>query len=1126
MPAGSTVAQREIDYRYNLMTFPPQLTGVSDGSRTVAGDMIWKRDYTYGTFGARIAGRLIDTGVVSSSATGGTLPRSYGALPASNGISAVEPNGLRTVYQFENANGRTRLAGIAGDASATVLATSETRLYGTDGQRNAKIEPNGSRTETIYDAQGRVTRITRDATGVAPQTTTITWLGTSRYPSVILTPSLRMDYTYDASFRVMQQRQTDRLVGSPTFNQERITTYAYITLSGGFSVLSSIDGPGLVSAGVTDVTTLTYTTDGRLSTSTGPDGNVTTISAWDAQGLPTRMRQAGDLEWYFTYDGLGRITSYASSPLGVAPVYSNLTYTKAGEVATLTDRMGGLWQFTYDSADRLIVTTAPTGALTRYQYNLAGDVTRTEFGSSPTVTTFSQNQVFDELGRVRQVLGAVNQQMTMAYDVEDNLTRNTDATAAFEATTYDALNRVATVRDKSGFITTLTPDASDRMTVFRDPRNIVTSFAYNGFGEVVAETSADSGTRTYVRNSRGLVTSYTDPRGIVTLYAYDNAGRLTLVDYPTGTLPDLTFSYDATALPTPANGNKGKIAGVTGGTVAYQYGFSHVAGGTSVLTRSTYPAARIYNLTETYNRNGDQTFVLYPSGARVEYTRNAAGDITRIQRRVGSVTTTIADQMVYRPFGPLSSIRYGDGYTQTRIHDASYRLTGQRDQLGTTTMLRNVTYGYDTRDNLTAVTDLQMTTNIQSFTYAPREQMATATGPYGSQTYAYDGVGNRSSFRLGTATNTYNYPLTSNRLTSISLAAGGSRAFTYDAAGNTTLDNRSGAAFGYTYDAAGRMSELRLAGVLQATYRYDHDGRQVTRSVAATGQVIHSVYDSEGRRIAEYSETPGALLREYIWNGWEPVAVVEGGVIHYVRTDQIGRPVFATNTTGAIVWRASYDPFGAVHTSTGTPATIRFPGQWFQSESGLHQNWMRDYDPTTGRYLQADPLGLIDGASVYGYAGQSPMMNMDPTGECFGSFAFLAPACAAAAGAAVSVVLGWLLDPDCYTWEEMGRDAALGAFSGGFGSAWGAAGRSVAAGVTFGPGGRGAGAAVSGTRASAGATRGGESAAAAAGRQAHRDLAVRVGKKPGWKSEPRMIGADGRLYKNLISLRRADESWI
>jgi RHS repeat-associated protein len=72
---------------------------------------------------------------------------------------------------------------------------------------------------------------------------------------------------------------------------------------------------------------------------------------------------------------------------------------------------------------------------------------------------------------------------------------------------------------------------------------------------------------------------------------------------------------------------------------------------------------------------------------------------------------------------------------------------------------------------------------------------------------------------------------------------------------------------------------------------------------------------------------------------------------------------------------------GEVVTSTGTLPPARFPGQWFQSESGLHQNWMRDYDPTTGRYLEPDPLGLIDGASVYGYVGQNPMIRIDPWGE-------------------------------------------------------------------------------------------------------------------------------------------------
>ena len=142
-------------------------------------------------------------------------------------------------------------------------------------------------------------------------------------------------------------------------------------------------------------------------------------------------------------------------------------------------------------------------------------------------------------------------------------------------------------------------------------------------------------------------------------------------------------------------------------------------------------------------------------------------------------------------------------------------------------------------------------------------------------------------------------------------------------------------------------------------------------------------YDRSGNRIAEY-DTTGAtavLLREYFWLGGQIVSVIEGGVTYSIRADNINRPVFATNPAGTKTWTASWLPFGGVHATTGSPITLRFPGQWYEAESLLHQNWMRDYDPTTGRYLQADPLGLVDGASVYGYARQSPLRNVDPRGE-------------------------------------------------------------------------------------------------------------------------------------------------
>jgi RHS repeat-associated protein len=179
------------------------------------------------------------------------------------------------------------------------------------------------------------------------------------------------------------------------------------------------------------------------------------------------------------------------------------------------------------------------------------------------------------------------------------------------------------------------------------------------------------------------------------------------------------------------------------------------------------------------------------------------------------------------------------------------------------------------------------------------------------------------------------------------------------------------------------------------------------------------------------------------------VAVIEGGVVSYIRTDHIGRPVFATNsTTGVKTWTASYDPFGGVRTTTGSPISARFPGQWFQAESGLHQNWMRDYDPTTGRYLQADPLGLVDGASVYGYALGSPMVYTDPTGEIVPLLAGAARA--AAMNALLGVAAGYLADrywgDGCYTLGEAGRDALYGVAGGAaIGAAFKGAGAAVKA---------------------------------------------------------------------------------
>jgi RHS repeat-associated protein len=95
-------------------------------------------------------------------------------------------------------------------------------------------------------------------------------------------------------------------------------------------------------------------------------------------------------------------------------------------------------------------------------------------------------------------------------------------------------------------------------------------------------------------------------------------------------------------------------------------------------------------------------------------------------------------------------------------------------------------------------------------------------------------------------------------------------------------------------------------------------------------------------------------------------------------------PVQATDKNGKVVWAAAYEAFGrAVVTAPsggGIVSNLRFPGQYFEQEAALNYNWNRDYDSSTGRYIESDPIGLAGGLNTFGYVGGNPIGYADPNG--------------------------------------------------------------------------------------------------------------------------------------------------
>lgn len=179
-----------------------------------------------------------------------------------------------------------------------------------------------------------------------------------------------------------------------------------------------------------------------------------------------------------------------------------------------------------------------------------------------------------------------------------------------------------------------------------------------------------------------------------------------------------------------------------------------------------------------------------------------------------------------------------------------------------------------------------------------------------------------------------------------------------------------------------------------ATYRVNGLGQRVSKNVG--GVITYFVYDEQGHLVGEYDGS-GNLVQETVWLEGLPVATLRPtGIgnptpiaVYYVHADHLGSPRVVTRPSdNAIVWQwDNIDPFGA-NAANENPAgqgvfkyALRFPGQYYDAETGTHYNYHRDYDSAVGRYAQSDPIGIWGGLNTYAYVANNPLLYFDPTGE-------------------------------------------------------------------------------------------------------------------------------------------------
>jgi RHS repeat-associated protein len=960
-PNGSAV-----QYAYNSSSYLSQVTNLDSTTR--------QYEYTDPNWATGISSVVDESGQtefsLSYNSQGQVVSSTLGGVSSSMSFSyngdgsttETDPLGAVRTFQYQQAGDHELSSAVTGAPCLKcgyVAATS----YDGGGFPASETDFNGNVTTYVYDdTRGLETSRTEASGASVARTVTTQWSATYRLPTLISeyaggtasgNPIRTTSSSYDGSGNLLAKTVTDPATGSTR-------TWNYTYDSNG-RVLTATDPR----QNVTIYTYYTCTTGsqcGELETVTDALTHVTTYNTYNADGYPLTITDPNGVITTLAYDARDRLTSRT-----VSGETTSFSYYPTGLLKQVTLPDGSSLSYAYDAAHRLTQVSDGLGNKIVYTLDAMGNRTA-ENSYDPSGTLHrTHTRVINTLNEVYQEVNAAGTSAvttTFAYD-NDNNTTSIDAPLSRNTTeSYDALNRVSSTTDPGSGLTTFGYDTEDDLTSVVDPRNLTTSYGYDGFGDLVSQASPDTGTTSNTYDSAGNLATSTDARGAIATYGHDALNRVTSIAYSLNGTTDqtLAFTYDQGTdgighLTGASDANHSMIFGYD--AVGEMTGMSQTVGGVALSTSYGYT-------------NGNLTSITTPSGQTVTYSYNANHQITGIAVNGTAVLSNVS----YEPFGPVDGWVWGNGSGFARTFDGDGDITA----INGIAMHRSLSY--DSASRLSSVSNIDPVFYNWTYAYDLLDRLTTARYRANS-TWAYDADGNPLSSTTPAYSSTYSIASTSNQITQItgSLA----RTYTYDAAGNALSDSTDT----NTYNDAGRLKTVtNISGT--TTFVYNALGQMIKAS-GPSGTTLY-VYDHGGHLLGEYDGS-GNLIQETIWLGDIPVATLQplgsSVGIYYIESDHIGTPqAIIRASDGTWVWTWSPYPFGDGNPPNPDPLgagsftyDLRFPGQIAGTWGGKFQNGYRDYDPTVGRYVESDPIGLAGGSySTYEYAGGDPELKADPLG--------------------------------------------------------------------------------------------------------------------------------------------------